>query len=105
MSYIHKFQLKLHYNLSILTQYELKKYHKFLRYAALGWIRPDLLPVSLKTEKIKTLKDDWFGFFNSISNGNSEVGNYKVTAGVFKTYQHLTEYTLLSLKNTITLEV
>ena len=67
-------------------------------------MRPDHLPISFR---VKELKDDWFKFFTSISYGKSEVGNYKVNAGVFKTYQHFEQYTLsgiYSLKTALKIE-
>ena len=66
-------------------------YHQFLEYVAMGWIRPDKLPISFA---LSTLKNDWFDFFRSISNGKSEVGNYKVAGGVFRSYDHLESYLL-----------
>ena len=71
-------------------------YHEFLEYVALGWIRPDKLPVSFQ---MRVFKDDWFNFFRSISGGKSEVGNYQVNAGVFKSYRHLESYTLSGIKD------
>jgi hypothetical protein len=62
----------------------------------IGWIRPDKLPISFQ---IKDFKDDWFDFFNSISYNQSEVGDYKVSAGVFKSYFYLEEYTISGLRN------
>ena len=59
-------------------------------------MRPDLLPTSFR---MKELKRDWFDFFESLSYGKSEVGNYKVTAGVFKTYNHLEKYTVSGLRS------
>ena len=47
---------------------------------------------------MRKMKDEWFDFFRSISNGNSEVGNYKVSAGVFKGYKYLEKYTFTGLK-------
>lgn len=44
-------------------------------------------------------KKDWFQFFNSISYGKSEVGNYKVNAGVFKSYEHLEDYIVSGLSS------
>ncbi|MFN5164327.1 MAG: hypothetical protein ACK5JG_03065 [Pseudomonadota bacterium] len=70
---------------------EQQLYHQFLEYVAMGWIRPDKLPVSFT---LSSLKDDWFDFFRSISNGKSEVGNYKVAGGVFRSYDHLEGYLL-----------
>lgn len=74
---------------------QMEKYHSYLRYGALGWIRPDLLP---SKPPIESFKNDWFDFFKSISFGNSEVGNYKVSAGLFRTQRHLERYTLDSLQ-------
>ncbi|TON84954.1 hypothetical protein CGH47_24325, partial [Vibrio parahaemolyticus] len=61
---------------------------------ALGWVRPDKLPVSFQMGSVKS---DWFDFFNTLSYGRSEVGNYKVSAGVFKSYQHLENYIVSGL--------
>lgn len=69
-------------------------YHKFLEYIAIGWFRPDKLPLSFA---MLDLKNDWFDFFRSISNGKSEVGDYKVSAGVFRSYAHLERYLLEGL--------
>ncbi len=49
-------------------------------------MRPDKLPTSFQ---VNFLKSEWFDFFESISNRNSEVVNYKVAAGLFKNYKHL----------------
>lgn len=86
---VNKFQLDYRESRKIPDTYEIKKYHDFLEYTALGWIRPDKLPISFQ---MRELKDKWFQFFNSLSYGRSEVGNYKVSAGVFKTYQHYESY-------------
>ncbi len=75
----------------IPTQTELKMYSKFLMYLIKGWMRPDLLPVSFE---IDILKDTWFSFFKSLSYGYSPIGNYKVTAGLFKSYSYLERYHL-----------
>ena len=87
---------------SVTTQ-EIKMYHQFLEYVVMGWIRPDKLPLSFQ---IKDFKNDWFDFFKSISYNKSEVGNYKVSAGVFKSYFYFEEYTisgLRKLKNSLTI--
>lgn len=79
-------------------------YHTFLEYTALGWMRPDQLPLSFQ---VNELKDDWFDFFASLSYGRSKVGNYKVSAGVFRSYRHLELYILgglEELKTTIQIE-
>lgn len=92
MKIISIYQTKLRNNRKSITLNELKIYHQFLEYTAIGWIRPDKLPVSLQI--VSELKSDWFGFFHGLSNGNSEVGNYKVSAGVFKNYDYFEKYTL-----------
>lgn len=96
MSYIHGYQMELRENRKAISSRELEQYHKFLEYGAIGWMRPDLLPTSFR---IKEIKEDWFDFFDSISYGKSEVGNYKVTAGAFKSYAHLEKYTLSGLRS------
>ncbi len=89
------YQMELRRSRKTVSTKEIQMYHEFLEYIAIGWIRPDKLPISFQ---VNELKNDWFEFFQSISYGNSEVGNYKVTAGVFKTYTHLEKYTLSGLK-------
>jgi predicted nucleotidyltransferase len=96
MSSIHDYQMELRENRKAVSYEELKGYHKFLEYGAIGWMRPDLLPTSFRVHE---LKRDWFDFFDSISHGKSEVGNYKVTAGAFKSYSHLERYTLSGLRS------
>ncbi len=91
MEKIRAYQKKLRRSRGTVTVNELKMYHKFLEYIVLGWIRPDKLPLSFK---LSDLKDDWFTFFKSISYDKSEVGNYKVTAGIFRSYIHLEQYLL-----------
>lgn len=93
---IQNYQMELRENRRAVSEYELKKYHKFLEYGAIGWMRPDLLPTSFR---VSTLKNDWFDFFSSISYGKSEIGNYKVTAGAFKSYSHLERYALSGLSS------
>jgi hypothetical protein len=96
MSEISAYQIRLRQNRDVIHEDELKMYHSFLEYTALGWIRPDKLPLAFQ---MKAFKDDWFNFFRSISYGKSEVGNYKVNAGVFKSYQHLEDYTFEGIKS------
>lgn len=88
------YQMELRRARRAVSSGELDMYHIFLEYTAVGWIRPDKLPVSFK---VGELKNDWFGFFASISNGQSEVGNYKVSAGIFRSYRHLELYVLSGL--------
>ena len=92
---IRKFQMEYRAARKAVTTDEVRLYHEFLEYTALGWIRPDKLPLSFQ---IEDLKDDWFRFFEALSNGKSEVGNYKVSAGVFKDYKHLELYTISGIK-------
>ncbi|MFM5760781.1 hypothetical protein [Aeromonas hydrophila] len=96
MKDIAKYQMMIRQNRRVVQEKELDTYHSFLEYVALGWIRPDKLPISFQ---MRAIKDDWFDFFRSISNGKSEVGNYPVNAGVFKSHQHLEDYILSGLKN------
>lgn len=78
----------------IPSKRELNDYNRFLQYLVKGWMRPDLLPYSFQTGKIKA---EWFEFFESISNGKSNIGNYKVNAGLFKDYSFLEKYHLNGL--------
>lgn len=96
MDFIHDYQMELRENRKAVSCKEIKGYHKFLEYSAIGWMRPDLLPTSFRVEELKT---EWFAFFDSISHGKSEVGNYKVTAGAFKSYGHLERYTVSGLRS------
>jgi hypothetical protein len=104
MEHIRQYQMQLRNSRLAVSSYEIGKYHTFLEYGAIGWMRPDHLPHSFT---VKELKDNWFDFFSSISYGKSEVGNYKVNAGVFKTYKHLERYTFSgfeSLKTSLAIE-
>jgi hypothetical protein len=96
MDFIHDYQMELRENRKAVSLGEIKGYHKFLEYSAIGWMRPDLLPTSFR---VKALKTEWFAFFDSISHGKSEVGNYKVTAGAFKSYSHLERYAISGLRS------
>jgi len=96
MSSVHNYQMELRENRKAVSIDELRGYHRFLEYGAIGWMRPDLLPTSFR---LNELKRDWFDFFDSISHGRSEVGNFKVTAGAFKSYFHLERYTLSGLSS------
>lgn len=96
MGTIHDFQMQLREDRRAITDRDLRMYHKFLEYSAIGWMRPDLLPTSFQ---VVELKREWFNFFRSLSYGQSEVGNYKVSAGVFKSYQHLERYVVSGLRS------
>ncbi|WP_330203398.1 hypothetical protein [Cyanobacterium sp. Dongsha4] len=95
---IYDYQMELRKARKSITVTELNQYHSFLEYTAIGWIRPDKLPLSFGVD---ILKQEWFDFFKSISYGKSEIGNYKVSAGVFKSYSHFEKYTISSLKQII----
>lgn len=96
MEKIRCYQMQLRESRITVTNREIKLYHRFLEYSAIGWIRPDLLPNSFD---VGDIKENWFDFFKSISNGRSEVGNYEVNAGIFKTYRHLEKYTFSGLES------
>ena len=89
------FQMEIRSSRQSITDKEMVKYHSFLEYIALGWMRPDKLPVSIS---MRAVRNDWFAFFGSLSHGKSEVGNYKVSAGVFKDYKYLEMYTMSGMK-------
>jgi hypothetical protein len=91
---ISKYQMSFRKARSVVQVSELEMYHEFLEYVALGWIRPDKLPISFQ---MITIKDGWFKFFQKMSYGKSEVGNYKVNAGVFQSYEHLEDYIVSGL--------
>ena len=95
MANIAKYQMRIRKSRAKVSDDEIEMYHVFLEYIAIGWMRPDKLPVSFQ---MKSMKDDWFGFFRDISNGKSEVGNYRVNAGVFKSYKHLETYIVSGLE-------
>lgn len=94
MKRIRNYQVELRRSRRSVTTGELDLYHQFLEYTALGWFRPDKLPLAFA---IDSLKNEWFEFFRSISYGNSEVGNYKVSAGAFRSHHHLECYLLEGL--------
>ena len=71
------------------------EYSDFLKYLVKGWMRPDKLPSSFKVD---LLKKEWFDFFKSISNGKSEVGDYKVAGGLYKNYKYLEKYYLKNIE-------
>lgn len=96
MDFIHDYQMELRENRKAVSTDEIRRYHKFLEYSAIGWMRPDLLPTSFQVDQ---LKNNWFAFFDSLSHGKSEVGNYKVTAGAFKSYGHLERYAVSGLRS------
>lgn len=98
MEGIEHFQWRIRNQQITLHEKALAKYHKFLEYLAIGWIRPDLLPIQLQLRDNNPLQDEWFEFFKAISNGKSEIGNYKVSAGVYKSYLHFEKYIYNGIK-------
>ena len=96
MESVRLFQMELRKSRYVITRSQQNNYHKFLEYIAIGWIRPDLLPVKFAPKKIKT---EWSDYFKSISYGESEVGDYKVSAGLFKSYFHLEKYTVSGIQS------
>ena len=78
-----------------MTQREMERYNLFLKYLVKGWMRPDLLP-PIMNEFLN--KDKWFEYFKSISYGKSQVGDYKIAAGLFKNYDYMEKYYVESLK-------
>ena len=99
---IYDYQMELRQARKSINVRELEQYHSFLEYTAIGWIRPDKLP---KSFGVGILKQSCFDFFKSISYGRSEVGNYKVSAGVFKSYSYFERYTISSLKQIINAQI
>ena len=72
-----------------ITYKESLKYFEFLRYLSKGWLRPDKLPFK---GSLENRRNEWFDYFKTLSYGNSEVGNYKVSAGLYKDYYSLEKY-------------
>lgn len=87
---ISDYQYKIRTQEILLTTDQYRKYIKFLKYFVMGWMRPDLLPKN--TTEFKELKKEWDDFFKSISHSKSEVGNYIVKAGLFKSHQFAEKY-------------
>lgn len=87
---ISEYQYKIRSQKIRLTFDQYKKYLKFLKYFVMGWMRPDLLPQN--TTEFKEIKLKWDEFFKSISYSKSEVGNYVVKGGLFKSYYFAEKY-------------
>ena len=77
-----------------MTTEEKEKYDKYLRYLVKGWMRPDFLPA--KMSGIFDRKN-WFDYFRSLSYGRSQVGDYKIAAGLFKNFDYMEKYYVESL--------
>jgi hypothetical protein len=91
---IAEYQYQLDIYRKTITIGESEQYQSFLKYFIKGWIRPDLIPTSFDIEVLRT---QWFDYFKSISSGKSEVGNYKVSAGIFKDLSFFETYHLKSI--------
>jgi hypothetical protein len=96
---ISAYQYKIRMGEIQLNMYQNKQYHKFIKYFVMGWMRPDLLPQN--TNEFKELKEEWDLFFNEISHAKSEVGNYIVKAGLFKSHYYAERYYRTSVEETI----
>ena len=79
-----QFQYDIERSKKRLVEKEYSDYIKFLKYMAKGWMRPDLLPQKIAGIDIKY--------------GYCEVGNYKVSGGVYKSYNYLEYYAVNGLK-------
>ncbi len=93
---ISEYQYQLDRMHTTIDMEELNIYKTFLQYLVKGWMRPDKLPTSFQ---IRLLKSEWFDFFKSISYNKSEVGNYKVAAGLYKNYGYLEKYYTQSIED------
>ena len=76
--------------------YQKKRYYQFIEYFAVGWLRPDKC-IDLMNKH--PCMDDWWVYFKSISYNNSEVGDYKVNAGIYKSMHYLYKYQQIGLLN------
>lgn len=81
--------------LLILTQKNSQKFGDVLGIMIKGWMRPDMLPSKISG---KLSKQEWFDYFKSISYEHNLAGNYKVSAGLFKSFEYMECYYLNSLK-------
>lgn len=55
----------------------------FIKYFFRGWIRPDMLPSPISNE--------WFEYFRELTS-SSGFGPYKISAGLYKSWEHLEAY-------------
>lgn len=87
---ISDYTYQLRYREILLRKEQYNQYIKFLKYFSTGWMRPDLLPSN--TVEFVEIRERWDDFFKTISYGKSEVGNYKVKAGLFKNQAYAEKY-------------
>lgn len=99
-SLISEYQYQIRTQVIRLSSYQFKHYQKFLRYFVMGWMRPDLLPQN--TTEFKEIKESWDVFFKSMSHSKSEVGNYIVKGGLFKSYYYAEKYYRSSIEEVST---
>lgn len=85
------YQYELDRFIQTITVGEMNQYDKFMKYFIKGWMRPDYIPTSFN---IELLRNEWFQYFRAISNGKSEVGNYQVNGGLFKSMVYFEKYHL-----------
>lgn len=93
---IRDFQYLKQRGLISLTLEEEKNYNTFLKYLIKGWMRPDKLPIQISGI---FSKENWFSFFNSISYKNNPAGDYKISAGLFKSFNYMECYYVNSIMN------
>jgi hypothetical protein len=93
---LREYQYDLSAGIVTQTQKDFKLYQQFLRrYFTKGWVRPDCATFLMGRDPITK---DWEDFFRSISYDKSEVGNYKVAGGIFKSYDYLQRYYYRGIK-------
>lgn len=90
-----EYQYSIKKNIIRLDSEQLRKYHKFIKYFVMGWMRPDLIPTNSKD--FESIRKKWDVFFDSLSYGKSEVGNYKVKGGLFKNLSYAERYYLTTI--------
>lgn len=84
-----EFQYALRNKRIELAAKQLEDYNHFLRYCAMGWIRPDKMPA---VANLGTIRREWKTFFSGIGPQFSQTKDYKVNAGLYKSLRHLKEY-------------
>lgn len=63
------------------------KQYRFYSYLFRGWLRPDMVPVMNNSK----FQDPWWEFFRELTNGG-KFGQYKLSAGLYKSWDFLEEY-------------
>ena len=70
------------------TEEDQKIYYKFLEYLFRGWIRPDKFPFKFEG------KNDWFDFFRALTIEFNKIGNHKIAAGIYKSFDTFELYNI-----------